>query len=233
VVTESSSQQACTERDIGKEWSVLSHIYAAAFQTRSPLDLEAYEGFVGKAWEEPIDNVFDAIVKRRAGPDPLRPEDQSISGELCSRYRESVMSRFALFQAGHRWGLKSGMKAVQKQASLPPLSNDFSLQTLLEHLPETASIPGPHNRKAHYLTTNFTDFDIHQIIGHIEQQPGSPSYLAYHSKLCELCGTDQPTPKDKSTAPNDAKLDPRDFLPSEFIGTEVDEWFQGSRGARS
>ena len=220
-------------KSLVKQWSVLSYICATAFQTRPPLDLEAYEGFVGKAWEEPIDNVFDAIVKRRAGRGSISPEDQSIYEELCRRHPELLISQLSLFHAGHRWGLKSGMKAVQKQASLPPLSNDFPLQTLLEHLPETASKPGPHNRKAHYLTTNFTDFDIHQIIGHIEQQPGSPSYLAYHSKLCELCGTDQPTAKDKSTALNDAKLHPRDFLPSEFIGTEVDEWFQGSRGARS
>jgi hypothetical protein len=74
VVTEPSSQQACTKQDIGKKWFVLSQIYATAFQTRAPLDLEAYEGIVGKAWEEPIDNVFHAIVKRRAGSDPIRPE---------------------------------------------------------------------------------------------------------------------------------------------------------------
>jgi hypothetical protein len=62
------------------------------------------------------------------------------------------------------------MKAVKALASLPLLSDDFPLQTLLKHMPETDSIPGPHSPKAHYLTTNFTDFDIHQIIGHIEQQ---------------------------------------------------------------
>jgi hypothetical protein len=146
------------------------------------------------------------------------------------RHQERIIS---LLQAGHRWGLKSAMKSVEELASLPLLSDDFPLQTLLKHKPETASIPGPHSRKAHYLTTNFTDFDIHQIIGHIEQQPGSPSYLAYHSKLRELSGMDQPTAKVKSRALNDAKLDPRDFLPSEFIGTEVDQWFQGSRGSCS
>jgi hypothetical protein len=144
-----------------------------------------------------------------------------------------MFSQLSLLQAGQRWGSKSGIKAVERLAGLPLLSDDFTLQDLLEHMPETASLPGPHSRKAHYLTTNFTDFDIHQILGHIERQPGSPSYLAYHSKLSELCGPGQPTPTAKSKALNDAKLDPRDFLPSEFIGTEVDQWFQGSRGSCS
>jgi hypothetical protein len=132
--------------------------------------LEAYDGIAGKAWEEPIDNVFDAIVKRRAGSDPISPEDQSIFEEVGRRHREHIISQLSLLQAGHCWGLKSGMKAVKALASLPLLSDDFPLQTLLKHMPETDSIPGPHSPKAHYLTTNFTDFDIHQIIGHIEQQ---------------------------------------------------------------
>jgi hypothetical protein len=78
VVIESWSQQACTEQELDQKWFVLSHIYATASQRRDPLDLEAYKGSVGKAWEEPIDNVFEAIVKRGAGPDPLSPEDETI-----------------------------------------------------------------------------------------------------------------------------------------------------------
>jgi hypothetical protein len=197
------------------------------------LDLEGYTGSSGKPWKEPVDNVFDAIVKRGAGRDPLSSEDETIVEELSLRNQERMIPQFALFKAGYRWGLKSGFKTVEQVGSLPLLSNDFSLQTLLKHMPDGPSIPGPHSRKTHCLATNFTDCDIHQIIGHIEQQPGSPSYLAYHSKLWELSGTDQPTATAKSKALNDAKLDPRDFLPSEFIGTEVDQWFQGSRGGCS
>jgi len=227
VDSEPLSQQACTEQDIKNKWFVLSHIYATAFQTRAPLNLEAYEGIVGKAWNDPIDNVFNAIVKRRDKPDPLSPEDETILEELRLRNLERVISQFSLFQAGYRWGLKRGMIEVEKLGGLPLLSNDFSVQSLLEHMPEATSNRGPHSRKAHYLTTNFTDFDIHQIIGHIEQQPGSRSYLAYHSKLGDSTGTHQPTAEAKSKALNDAKLDPRDFLPSKFTGTEVGKWIQG------
>jgi hypothetical protein len=176
VVSEPSSRQACTEQeDINKQWFVVNHIYATASQRREPLDLEAYKGSVGKGWEEPIDNVFDAIVKRGAGPDPLSPEDETILQELRLRNEERMRSQFALFEAGYRWDLKSGFQAVEQGGSLPVLSNDFSLQILLKHMPEAVNVIGPHNRKTQCLATNFTDFDIHHIMGHImghiEEQP--------------------------------------------------------------
>jgi len=220
VISESPSLQTRTKRNIKEKWFVLAYLRASGHQHRPPLDPDASEAS--------IDDTYAALLSE-AQNDTLTPDKWSVLNELCLRDQERRFSQFALFKAGHQRGLDEGVIAVTQLGSLPTLSKDFTLQSVLDQMPTVVCITRDHKRKSSYLANNLTAFDIDQIVAHIENQPGTPSYAAYHSELAKLSGREELTAAEaSSTALHKARLDPAQFLSRESIGHGVDEWFRGS-----